>query len=135
MRAVFGVKSCNWGGCEGVLVNYAPEPPFPILLGFCGVYVIRTRYFLVDRMPVIGARKILRNSQNIRVYYMQNHRLRYSNACLKSLYFMNLSLFVQFNKKCKQKKKCRPSHRVRRIPICSLVPVIKFHCFLINLTL
>ena len=32
MRAVFGVKSCNWGGCEGVLVNYASEPPFPILL-------------------------------------------------------------------------------------------------------
>ena len=32
MRAVFGVKSCNWGGCEGVLVNYASEPPLPILL-------------------------------------------------------------------------------------------------------
>ena len=32
MRAVFGVKSCNWGGCEGVLVNCASEPPFPILL-------------------------------------------------------------------------------------------------------
>ena len=32
MQAVFGVKSCNWGGCEGVLVNCASEPPFPILL-------------------------------------------------------------------------------------------------------
>ena len=32
LRAVFGVKSCNWGGCEGVLVNCASEPPSPILL-------------------------------------------------------------------------------------------------------
>ena len=32
MRAVFGVKSCNWGGCEGVLVNCASEPPLSTLL-------------------------------------------------------------------------------------------------------
>ena len=27
-----GLKVAIGGGCEGVLVNYAPEPPFPILL-------------------------------------------------------------------------------------------------------
>ena len=56
MRAVFGVKSCNWGGCEGVLVNYASEPPLPILLwaetvfGGAGTVVTGVEMDQIDKM-------------------------------------------------------------------------------------
>ena len=57
MRAVFGVKSCNWGGCEGVLVNYASEPPLPILLLFHATIIIQTITLIFSQIanrPPIG---------------------------------------------------------------------------------
>ena len=41
--------------------------------------IIRADILLIARIfpRPLGPGKILRNSQNIRAYYMQNHRLRY----------------------------------------------------------
>ena len=43
------------------------------------LHIIRTDILLIARIFLApsGLGKILRNSQNIRAYYMQNHRLRY----------------------------------------------------------